>query len=362
MSRKYQFRGQIRIVTLTTALSISGVFCAFLAPIAHADSLSVPVLNPTIVSGEYRNVFNAALSVTGDSLQSVTIEVKRSDGSALSPRVYAESIAGQTSVALRWSTTTENDGDYRIFYSATDTEGQTTQESYPISINNSQPSLALNSAADGRTVGGAISLFAASFVVKIDSVVRAVQPTIAQTSDVNGNYAWSFTVPSDVSEGSHDFDITVTSFFSGKSANATGTLRISSPQAATTVNPESDQGGALALEDPAKEVGQFIAPPMPSSNQTQLFGVSTTDLTKKQPETLTVVSAPQQAAPLSVKRGTVSTDSVPIAPSESGWLIFGTAWYWWLGLIVGASSVAFVGSRYIQLPLRRSLIIGAESQ
>ncbi len=363
MSRIQQFRGQIQrihIVALVTALIISSVFLVLLAPMTHADPVAAPILNPAITSGEYRNTFTTDVTATSNSLVQVTIEVKYPDGNSLSPRVFAEGVAGQATVALRWDTTTENDGAYRIFYTATDTNGQTTQESYPISINNSQPTLSLNSTASERTIGGGISLATASFIVKIDGVVRPIQPSIAQVPGSNGNYAWTLVVPTDVTEGSHTFDITATSFFSGKSANAIGTLQITSAQATTTDS--NGQSGALTLDDPAKEVGQFVAPPMPSSGQTQLFGVSTTDLTKKQPDTLGVVSAPQQTTPLLVKRGAIAADAVPIAPSKSGWIIFGIAWYWWLGVVIIVSGGVYGIVRYARVPFRRSLIIGAESQ
>lgn len=351
------------VFVVMAGLLLSNSFPVYAEPL---EDTAGPVLTVNNESADQRNVATFTLGIADDHRKSASIEILSSDEHSLSPRTIAQDESGAPSLSLRWDTRTVEDGVYRVIYTATDLLGQKSEERYSFNIENAQPLVTLSESSDGRTIGGSISRSDVTFRVSSDGVPIAASPTIDDTPDPNGNFIWSLLLPTSVLDGTHS--IGVVALVNGtqrESAVAANSLIISTPLKVVEQTATMPVPTVISIADRVQEIGQFIAPSLPTVPQTQLYGVSTTDITAHTPSSQHILSAPQKAATAAysgdVRAPTFVDSTAPIAATESGWLIFGAAWYWWLlsGALLGCA--LFVSARAVYERQTRTVFVGAKS-
>jgi hypothetical protein len=326
--------------TIKQVVVLSGILACLFVPysIAQAESpldSDKPVLQPNIADNTtLRNSVVFKLDVIDAHPSQATIELLSADDRPLDIPVNALSSDGGKTVTLSWKTADVADGNYKVRYSATDAYGNSVSELRHFTINNAQPLVTLNENADGRTIGGSVSRPDVMFSLMINGETQALQPTIATTPDETGTYIWTFVLPETFKDGEYRIDVTVTVEQTQKTSDpVSATIAISTPL--VVQKPVVDTAPLPVVEvltDEEFAIGQFVAPTLPAARQTQLFGVTTTDITNTQ-TTEQAIAAPVLQSAAEVQRdgdvkGASTQRSVPIAATESGWMIFGIAWYW----------------------------------
>ncbi len=368
MKKKLYFRG---INPRNNAFSFIALFAVFSLvsgslPVS-ADPLSdttAPIIMSSIKGGEQRNVVTFTLAVADENPGSSSIEILGSDDRSLSPRLISSSSVSPANAVLEWRTTDTDDGDYKVKYSAIDATGLKTEEVYSFKVVNKQPLVTLNGSADGRTISGSVSRPDSVFQLKIDGIVSELSPIISITPDQTGSYGWTLALPDTILDGLHSIELVVTSQVTGNVSQSvrsdisiTTPLKVSDPPAETAIP------AVISISDYAKEVGQFIAPTIPVSTQTQLFGVSTTDITENTTSSQNMIVAPRNANKISFI-GDIHAQSAsggaPIEASESGWMFFGVVWYWWIATGVMVVAACGLGIRTLRR-FPRTAYFGAES-
>ncbi|MBI3889713.1 hypothetical protein HY312_04040 [Candidatus Saccharibacteria bacterium] len=369
MRETYRLPEYLRVYAFISAvlLAISALTLGSLP--VYADPLedkTAPVLTPNIRDGDQRNIVTFLLAVNDDNRKDVSIEVLSSDDHSLMPRVFTQGETGAQNLSLSWDTRAIDRGDYRVRYTATDYAGQKTEEIYSFKVNNAQPFVTLNEKADGRTIGGSVSRSDVVFQVRDDGNLIAATPVISENPDQTGAFIWTLSLPTSVTDGVRSIDVNATVIGSNEtsglvnsSINISTLLKVAEP---TTNAPIPT---VISIADRVQEIGQFIAPNLPTTPQTQLYGVSTTDLTSGGPSEERMVTSPQRATAVAF-RGDIqslkNTDTtVPIAATESGWFIFGVAWYWWMlsGTLLAAAIIVMM--RALRQRQAKTVFVGAKS-
>ena len=245
-----------------------------------------------------------------------------------------------------------------------------------------KPVVTVNENPGNRTLRGTVSRTDVTWAITVDDQPFTDTPTItpapAGTSDLP---TWSVAVPAVIADGSHTVSIVATTVVG--TDDATSTPLVSDPvttmvtiatspvvppveQPPVVDTPPENQGDitvASGLETIAAvpEIGQFIAPEVPTSTlevKKQLYGVSVDDLVPAGQAGISSVINGQKAATASVgsilgvdTEGLKSNkNATPVQSSESGWKIFGVAWYWLLG---GVAFVVLLTGRIMQIARRR---------
>lgn len=338
MRETYRLPEYLRLYVFFSAavLSIAALILSSLP--VYADPLedtTAPILSPNIKDSDQRNIVKFLLTVNDDNRKDASIEVLTSDDRPLTPRVFTEDETGAQDLSLSWDTRAIERGDYRVKYTATDRIGQKTEELYSFKVNNPQPFLTLNEKSDGRTIGGSVSRSDVTFQIRSDGNLIADIPTIAESPDVTGAFIWTLSLPSSIADGVRSIEASVTASGTNETSNvAYALIDISTPLKVAEPTPNTSIPAVISIADRVQEIGQFIAPSLPVVPETQLYGVSTTDLTNSGTSRERSIISPQRATTAAFNgdiQSRENTDTaVPIAATESGWLIFGVVWYWWV--------------------------------
>ena len=353
---------------LVAAFAFSQISLALTSPLVRADPVvsnsHPPVLQTSIKGGEHRNTIAFGLSVADENPKSASIEILSSDDKPLSPRVFAESTDGGLNALLAWQTTDADDGDYKVHYEASDAFGNIDRQVYGIRVINKQPLVTLNDKADGRIIGGTVSRSDVTFQIKFDGTDKIVTPVIAEKPDENGTFIWSLQVPQDITDGTYTVEVEVTSAAQARSGFVSNSLTLATPLVVAEPVKNDTLIPVISIAEYAQEVGQFIAPSLPTVPETQLYGVKTTDITSNDSAERSILPATKSVGAVlssSDMQSTARSGMLPIVATESGWLFFGVAWYWWglsaLVLTIAAGVILNLFKRIT--PKRR--YIGAES-
>lgn len=348
-------------VFLATACFISGAITVHADPITDT---APPVLSPNVKEGEYRNTVTFTLGVADEHPERVSIEVLASDDQSLTPRVLAEDTEGGSNLLLTWDTAGIEKGDYRVRYVATDTLGQRSEELYSFKVANYKPLVMLNEKAEGRMIGGSVSRSDVTLHVVVDGTPLNTTPVIAGTPSDDGSSTWTLTLPETVSDGNRQIEVWASVIDTEEvSELASGLLAIATPLKVADPPVDTSIPTVVVITDYAQEMGQFVAPTLPTVSQTQLFGVATTDLTEGGSMASGAARAPQRAnATLlgSDIQSAAGRDAAPIVATESGWVFLGVEWYWWA--VSGALLVAaFTLGIHVLRQQLQSNFVGAES-
>ncbi len=345
-------------------------------PLPAADT-TPPEVTLNVQEGTVRNTVKAELAIIDAQPKTAFIEVVHADGSPFTPRLLTESNAAASSIMLRWKTNDLPDGSsYLIRYGATDQAGNTTKDqAVRVTIDNKTPFATLSKTPDYRTIGGSISHHDATIAITVDDATSTMAPTIAESPDDEGNYIWTAVVPASIADGLHHFGIKASRTIPSQQPDAepmvyvstpiTEQLTVVTPPPPTPVEPPTPvQAAPLSFRD---EIGQFVAPILPVAPITpitRLYGVTVGDLTSANVNSTpkAIASASSRDTSVLGAKAIVDADATPIAASESGWVLMGIAWYWWMIITVGATIGATMAIRtYHRQNTNASSFIHAES-
>lgn len=277
----------------------------------------------------------AALTVTAGEAnpKAYTIRVLDRDDKVVAgkngePQELHDSNHRERSFTYDWNTHNVYDGEYEVQFSATDAFGNESSISRLIHVDNTPnsgpkevPTVVITEQR-GRIVKGTISHASAALAVLIDG--RERKGIVIQRTE--GGFRWSFTLPQEFTRGRlqmvatlndksgysdiHDFNFSHMEEVGNGSTGAGGLIRLEDDLLRPFTVPTS-------LRTSLVMAGQST----PALVGSDILGVET-----KSPE---------------VDRNTTTP---AIAATESGWKIFGLAWYWWFG---SAIILAFISWRII---------------
>lgn len=363
--RSYYKRVRIgALIVVFAFLQVTSIISqkAYADPVSDAQS---PVLLPSLKDGEHRNVITFGLGVTDEHPSTASIEVLSADEKSLPDRIFSESTDGGVNALLVWRTSDEHDGNYKVRYEASDVYGNITKEVYDFKVNNMQPLVTLNDKADDRMIGGTVSRPDVIFQVKFNGEVHALSPAIATVPDENGTYIWTLQVPAEIIDNTYTVEVGATSTTTQQSsAFVSRSLTLKTPL--KVVEPVKDDTliPVVSITDFAQEIGQFVAPSLPTTPQTQLYGVSTTDITantSSESSTLPAMRDISTVLSSSDVQPSVRRDTLPIASTETGWQLFGIAWYWWVGAGLAVAVAGTAAARLLKPSEQKRRFVGAES-
>lgn len=221
------------------------------------------------------------------------------------------------------------DGVHDIHISVTDTAGHTTRETRTIVIDNHAPVVTLGltssatpSASTPVNLEGTIDSKA-----DLDSAILQLDgKNLAELKDTIGTDGkWQYDVKDGLSQGKHVFSVVA------KDTHGNTSDGVSSPQSSVELS-----------------VGPFVPPES---------SIITPSLTEGLSDPFVLPGSLDDVAPPIIENGNVSSDTdvlgaktkndptvdqnmkvASIAPTESGWKLFGMLWYWWLlaGALIAA--------------------------
>ena len=287
----------------------------------HAEA--VDTTNPTVaintartLAGGTKNIVNLTGSVFDDNLASYTLAVK--DGAILQQGTDLTDTNISINVPWNVSTPLLISGPYIIILDATDKAGNTAHAETTVEVDNTGPKVEVS--------GGDI-------IIKSGSIT----PTIAATDPHEPlSYSWTTTdgnasvlnfdtkssAPTftPTVEGSYGYVVDVTDELGNVSKGAFhftyATQELTPVPLPIATDPtdlliDTTPATPAAITTTVTPIATSNPDTIPSSDNTQVLGSA-------------VVASNQNA-------GVKSTGV--IAPTNSGWSIFGILWYWWLGVI-----------------------------
>lgn len=299
----------------------------------HAEA--VDMTKPTVaistdltLAGGTKNVVNLTGMVLDDNLASYTLAVK--DGAILQQGTGLTDT--NISINVPWNVSTPQllpSHSYVITLDATDKAGNTAHTETTVDVDNDGPTVALG--------GG-------------DIIIRSGSITpVSTSSDPHGPLSYQWTANADnpsaleyaataseptftpTVEGSYGFSVVVTDGLGNVSYGAFhftyNTQELAPIPLPITADPtdllvDSTPGTPISIDTAVTPVATSNPDTTATSDDTTVLGSA-------------VTAAGQSAA--------VKSTGV-IAPTNSGWSIFGLLWYWWLGIM----SILIIGWRYMK--------------
>ncbi|MFZ1361071.1 MAG: hypothetical protein WAS27_03560 [Candidatus Saccharimonadales bacterium] len=332
-----------------------------------------PVLVLNIQPGAVRNTVKAILTIDDEHPKTAFIEVLHADGTSFSPPQRIDSDQATSSIMLYWKTNDVPDGEYMIRYGATDHQGNAAEATVTVTVDNNTPVVTLSPTIDHRTIGGSVSHADAIITIQVDDAAVAILPKIAETPDDEGNYIWTAILPDTVSDGDHHVRVMATRSVTQSEGephvytapDVTGQLTVLTISPAPVPEPPVS---VVPIGTPmvafVSELGQFVAPALPTEPMTpitRLYGAAVSDIVGD--DTSSGMSTPRSSVavePLAVTAA--QDDESVIVASESGWIVLGTAWYWWvLGAVGTGAAITLMVRMSYHRQARLDEFIRAES-
>ncbi len=302
----------------------------------------------TAGTGDLRNQQEIILDIANSQVQSSVLEIVHSDGSPLAQPIKEQGGAGQTKLVVSWNTRTVQDGEYAVRYGAKTNGTWTNSVTKQVRVLNDTPLVTLNPSTKDRVISGQVSRSDVDFRITLGGAVINSVVNVASEAEPTGMYAWYATIPATITDGTYNVEVVALrqSGDGNESDKAIQSLSFTAPPPVKPAEPPMIVLPSISL---AQEIGVFIAPVIPETAQATLYGVAVDDLTDDagQPQNQSIeptVLGVNQSRPLTPVKTIAASDTRELLQAtESGWYIFGVAWYWWVVGMMLAAGTAVVG-------------------
>lgn len=296
--------------TIASCLLNIGVECQ--APVINPKLPTSSVSAAPNPAGGTTNLVTITGTVTGDSLTSYVLMLNDSVVQQAS-NLTTKSVT----VSADWNVLTPNkvpSGIYIITLDATDRDGVVSRASKKVTVDNDGPSVSVtggNTIIKSGSVSPTVTATDPSGIASYVWTADPANPAVLSFVDTSSQPSFTPTV-----EGTYAFTVVVTDSLGNPTTN---TFSFSHVRDLATIPLPTTQNPTDALID------QTPATPTIQAATTHPMGQSGPDQK----------TTPTDAGVL----GTTTTNSEPteptktiasIAPTTSGWSIFGILWYWWL--------------------------------
>lgn len=331
----------------------------------HAEQSDELRMYPSLIGGDLRNT-QAIRLTTSEPVAISHIRIWKTGQNE--PALVSERTgSGNTSeLTLDWNTLSGDDGTYAVEYSVKSVTNKDYVETYPITVVNNRPLVAIGDVQNGRELSGIVSRADITFRILIDGQeLLNITPEITSGESTNGDSRWTFNIPNEIQDGTRDVTIYATSTMTGlvslpgEKRISIATLVVSTPISNTDPIPITPTFPSLDL---APEIGQFVAPvirPVSDTVQTKLYGVPVDDLT--QSSATQPVLKPSNSSHVSVLGARdvyrVDRDSIAVSATKTGWNLVGIGWHWWLIIGIMTASLFVFGLRIVKLRKRQALVL-----
>lgn len=294
-------------------------------PAINPKSPTATVTATPTPAGGIANVVTISGKVTGDRLSSYVLMVDNAVVQQAS-NLTTKSVT----VSAEWNVSTPNkvpSGIYTITLDATDKEGVISRASTKVEVDNDEPTV-LVTGGDTIVKGGSISPTMVATdphgIISYKWTADSANPAILSFDETSVKPIFT---PTAENQNPYIFYVDVTD---GLGNVAHGQFKFSYAQALATIPLPSTQNptDALINQTPSTPtVAQEVTRPSVQSGPNDVTTNADAGVLGS-----TVIS-PEQAQPTKIVAS--------IAPTSSGWSIFGLLWYWWL-VIIGLLYVAWL--------------------
>ncbi|HEY5695597.1 MAG TPA: Ig-like domain-containing protein [Candidatus Saccharimonadales bacterium] len=313
---------------------------------------TVQITNP--IAGYVKGVVTISGTVTDSHPDHYYLVVKDATGKV----VAGPGTVNQKQVQdWQWDTTKLPDGVYTIDLEARDAlgnKGPQSTQTLNVTVDNTIPTAAIKLTSTATPSASTDMVFAGTITTSKVAALKQLElwidskdyGDITKVVDVTGN--WNYTLVGGLDKGDHKVAVVATDLAGNVSVET-----IDSYVAVTVsgyVVPPTEGKGIIATSIAPAPLPQVVTPVQPtryyvaSVQPTRDTGNTANTVTPPTSNTTNdkaVLGAESEKSPATLSASTVQ----PIAPSSSGWTLFGIAWYWWLlllALMIGVGSWAKV--------------------